>query len=64
MGDNPTDEALAQYAKDILAHGKVIPGYGHAVLREVDPRYTIQVQLGDKYLPDDNLFKLVFFNLK
>jgi citrate synthase len=27
-------------------------------LREVDPRYTIQVQIGDQYLPDFELFKL------
>lgn len=59
LGKNPTDEALAKYTQDILAAGKVIPGYGHAVLREVDPRYTIQVQFGDRYLPNNNLFKLV-----
>jgi len=59
LGMTPTDEALEKYVKDTLAAGKVIPGYGHAVLREVDPRYTIQVQFGDKYLPNDPLFKLV-----
>jgi citrate synthase len=59
IGDNPTDEELEAYAKSILDSGKVIPGYGHAVLREVDPRYTIQVHFGDKYMPNDILFKLV-----
>ena len=58
LGKNPTDEQLEKYVKDTLASGKVVPGYGHAVLREVDPRYTIQVQIGDKYLPDFELFKL------
>lgn len=59
LGNNPTDEALSKYVKDTLASGKVVPGYGHAVLREVDPRYTIQIQIGDKYLPNNELFKLV-----
>lgn len=59
IGDNPSDKELEDYAKSILASGKVIPGYGHAVLREVDPRYTIQVHFGDKYMPNDKLFKLV-----
>ena len=59
LGKNPSDLDLEKYVKDILGSGKVIPGYGHAVLREVDPRYTIQIQIGDKYLPDNDLFKLV-----
>lgn len=59
LGDNPSDDDLAQYAKNILASGKVIPGYGHAVLREVDPRFTIQIHFGDKFLPNNTLFKLV-----
>lgn len=63
LGENPTDEALAKYTIDILTSGKVIPGYGHAVLREVDPRYTIQLKFGEKHLPNDPLFKLVINKL-
>ena len=59
VGNNPTDQALEKYVRDTLASGKVVPGYGHAVLREVDPRYTIQVQIGEKFLPNNELFKLV-----
>lgn len=59
LGLNPSDQALEKYVRDTLASGKVVPGYGHAVLREVDPRYTIQVQIGDKFLPNNELFKLV-----
>jgi len=59
LGNNPSDENLAKFVKDTLSSGKVVPGYGHAVLREVDPRYTIQIKFGDKYLPNDPLFKLV-----
>jgi citrate synthase len=59
LGESPSDQQLEQYVKDTLASGKVVPGYGHAVLREVDPRYTIQLQIGDKFLPNFPLFKLV-----
>jgi citrate synthase len=59
LGLNPSDQAVEKYVRDTLASGKVVPGYGHAVLREVDPRYTIQVQIGDKFLPNNELFKLV-----
>jgi citrate synthase len=37
----------------------VIPGYGHAVLRTTDPRFTAQLEFGKKYMPDDELFQLV-----
>jgi citrate synthase len=59
LGNNPTDDQLDKFVRETLAAGKVIPGYGHAVLREVDPRYTIQILFGDTHLPDDPLFKLV-----
>merc|ERR1712134_127193 len=38
---------------------RVIPGYGHAVLRKTDPRYSAQRVFAQKYLPDDPLFKIV-----
>lgn len=59
LGPDCSEKDIENYAKNILSSGKVIPGYGHAVLREVDPRYTIQVQLGEKLIPNDPLFKLV-----
>ena len=37
---------------------QVVPGYGHAVLRRTDPRYTAQREFALKHLPDDPLFKL------
>jgi len=37
----------------------VIPGFGHAVLRKTDPRYTCQREFALKHLPNDPLFKLV-----
>lgn len=37
----------------------MVPGYGHAVLRKTDPRYTCQREFALKYLAEDPLFKLV-----
>jgi citrate synthase len=55
----PTKEQLVDFAWDTLNNGLVIPGYGHAVLRLPDPRFTAQFEFGKKYMPDDELFKLV-----
>jgi citrate synthase len=51
-------EALRQFAWDTLNRGQVIPGYGHAVLRKTDPRYTAQLEFGRKHFPEDEIFKL------
>lgn len=37
----------------------MVPGYGHAVLRKTDPRYTCQREFALKHLPNDPMFKLV-----
>eukprot|EP00928_Gymnodinium_smaydae_P080657 TRINITY_DN6430_c0_g3_i1.p1 TRINITY_DN6430_c0_g3~~TRINITY_DN6430_c0_g3_i1.p1 ORF type:complete len:462 (-),score=106.49 TRINITY_DN6430_c0_g3_i1:123-1508(-) len=59
LGDKePTVELLTQFAKDTLASGKVIPGFGHGVLRASDPRYLIQREFAHKNFPDDELVKL------
>merc|ERR1712187_163979 len=57
-GKEPTVELLTQYAKDTLASGKVIPGFGHGVLRAPDPRYIIQREFAQKNFADDPLVKL------
>lgn len=54
-----TNQELADHCNKILAAGRVIPGYGHAVLRKTDPRYTVQREFAKKYLPDTGLVKLV-----
>jgi citrate synthase len=55
----PTLDELKKWVWDTLASGKVIPGYGHAVLRKTDPRYQAQREFSLKHLPDDPMFKLV-----
>lgn len=52
-------ETITAFAWDTLRAGKVIPGYGHAVLRKTDPRYTCQREFGLKYMPEDELFRIV-----
>jgi citrate synthase len=50
--------ALRQFAWETLNKGQVIPGYGHAVLRKTDPRYSAQLEFGKKYFPEDEIFRL------
>jgi len=57
--DSPTREQLEKFCWDTLNGGQVIPGYGHAVLRKTDPRYTSQREFCLKHLPDDPIFKVV-----
>lgn len=54
----PDREELRQYAWDTLQSGKVIPGYGHAVLRKTDPRFTAQLEFGIKHMETDDIFRL------
>ena len=35
----PTKEQIKEICMEKLNSGKVIPGYGHAVLRVTDPRF-------------------------
>jgi citrate synthase len=60
MGDQePTEDLLKQFVWDTLKSGQVIPGFGHAVLRKTDPRYSAQRDFCLKHLPNDRLFKYV-----
>ncbi|KAL8542412.1 hypothetical protein ACS0TY_003327 [Phlomoides rotata] len=58
-GENVSKEDLKDYVWKTLNSGKVVPGFGHGVLRKTDPRYTCQREFALKHLPDDPLFKLV-----
>jgi citrate synthase len=54
----PTKEQLRQYAWETLKSGQVIPGYGHAVLRKPDPRFTAQYKYAQEYMPEDAVFQI------
>ncbi len=58
--DLPTKEQIVDYVKKTLSEGRVVPGYGHAVLRQTDPRFTAQMDFGKKHMPDDPLVHTVW----
>ncbi len=58
-GKTPDKEEMKKFVWDTLNSGQVIPGYGHAVLRKTDPRYTAQREFCLKHLPDDPIFEYV-----
>lgn len=57
----PTEELIKAALWDTLNAGQVIPGYGHAVLRKTDPRYTSQREfcLNTPGLNEYPLFKVI-----
>lgn len=59
VGENPTKAEMEKFVWDTLNSGQVVPGYGHAVLRKTDPRYTAQREFSLKHLPNDPIFKVV-----
>ena len=59
FGGVPTADQLREFAWETLNSGKVIPGYGHAVLRVPDPRFVAFIEFGKKHLPDDPVFQTV-----
>jgi citrate synthase len=58
FGGIPSRDDLGKFAWDTLNSGKVIPGYGHGVLRVVDPRFTAQMQFAKAHFPDDEMIRL------
>ncbi len=59
FGGVPTDEQVTRHVWDNLGAGKVVPGYGHAVLRVTDPRFTAQYEFGEARIPDSPVFATV-----
>lgn len=58
--DLPAREQIAEYVQETITAGKVVPGYGHAVLRKTDPRFTAQMEFGKKHMPEDKLCRTVW----
>lgn len=58
--ETPTQEQIVDYVQKTLAAGKLVPGYGHAVLRKTDPRFTAQMEFGKKHMPNDPLVQTVW----
>jgi len=58
FGGVPDEHQIEQFAWDTLQSGQVIPGYGHAVLRKPDPRFSALFNFALKHMPDDELFQV------
>ncbi|HET6245823.1 MAG: citrate (Si)-synthase, eukaryotic [Bacteroidetes bacterium] len=58
-GGLPSKEQIAEYIQRTLAEGKVVPGYGHAVLRKTDPRFTAQQDFYKTYIKKDDICEIV-----
>ena len=56
-GKLPSEAKMKEFVWDTLNSGQVVPGFGHAVLRKTDPRYTMQREFALKHMKDDELFK-------
>jgi citrate synthase len=56
----PDKEQIDAYVRKTLNEGKVVPGYGHAVLRKTDPRFAAQMEFGKKHMPNDPLVQTVW----
>lgn len=59
FGGRPTKDQIKAYAEETLSAGRVIPGYGHAVLRITDPRFDAFLAFGKKYCANDAVFQTV-----
>ncbi|HAY71421.1 MAG TPA: type I citrate synthase, partial [Saprospirales bacterium] len=58
--ETPSDTQIEDYIKKTLANGRVIPGYGHAVLRRPDPRFIAQKRFAEKHINKSNLIDIVW----
>ncbi|MFZ1751526.1 MAG: citrate (Si)-synthase [Saprospiraceae bacterium] len=58
--DRPTKDQIRKYINDTLADGKVVPGYGHAVLRQPDPRFMAQMKFAQDNIKGDPIVQIVW----
>lgn len=56
----PSAEQIGEYVRKTISEGKVVPGYGHAVLRQPDPRYIAQMEFAKKYIESDDIVEIVW----
>lgn len=55
----PSLEQMQEYIRSTLKLGRVLPGYGHAVLRGTDPRFTEILKFTKKHKIKDDLIEIV-----
>ncbi|MBI1389988.1 MAG: citrate (Si)-synthase [bacterium] len=59
FGGVPSEKQVEEFAWETMNSGRVIPGYGHAVLRVTDPRFTAFHEFGKQYCMDNPAFQTV-----
>ena len=61
IGTSYTDADVRDYLWSTLKSGQVVPGYGHGVLRQPDPRFQTLMAFGSsrEEIAQDPLFQLV-----
>ncbi len=59
FGGVPRKDQLREFLWEVLHSGQVVPGYGHAVLRQTDPRYRAQREFALEHMPEDENFQIV-----
>ena len=56
----PNNEQIEKYIIKCMDLGQVIPGYGHAVLRKTDPRFSVQMEFAKKHNLSSDYLKSVW----
>lgn len=59
FGRVPSRQELKSFCADRLNNGLKIPGYGHAVLRDTDPRFKAFLAFGKEHCSGDDIFQIV-----
>ena len=57
-GGVPTRRQLEEEVEQRLASGRLVHGFGHAVLRVEDPRYRALCEFGEEHFPGDELLRV------
>jgi citrate synthase len=57
-GERPNKTTIEEYVRLTLKEGRVIPGYGHAVLRSTDPRFLHLKGFAERNIKDDYIIDL------
>jgi len=56
----PSKAQIIDYVNSTIAAGQVIPGYGHAVLRQPDPRFIEQKRFAKENITDSDVVEVVW----
>lgn len=61
LGSSYNDEDIKGFVRSTLSHGKVVPGFGHAILRKPDPRFQALMDFASSRpeIAEDPLYQLV-----